>query len=39
MALWWLAINIGTERETYTSFMCRPTQRQIRSFKKLNKRK
>ncbi len=31
MALWWLPINIGTERETYTSFMCRPTQRQIRS--------
>ncbi len=33
-ALWWLAINVGTDKEGYTSFTCRPTKRQIRQFRK-----
>jgi hypothetical protein len=37
MAFWWLAVNVGTKNEAYTSFICRPTQRQIRNFKKLTK--
>lgn len=37
MALWWLAINIGTDKEDYTSFICKPTERQIRQFKKESK--
>ncbi|HHY0505128.1 TPA: DUF7279 family protein [Vibrio parahaemolyticus] len=37
MALWWLAINIGTDKEAYTSFNCKPTKRQIRQFQKSSK--
>ncbi|ENG8011164.1 hypothetical protein ABVF80_002015 [Vibrio alginolyticus] len=29
ISLWWLAINIGTDKEAYTSFVCKPTKRQI----------
>ncbi|EHC9866486.1 MULTISPECIES: DUF7279 family protein [Vibrio] len=36
ISLWWLAINIGTDKEAYTSFVCKPTKRQIRQFKKKN---
>ncbi len=38
VALWWLAINTGTENENYTSFTCKPTERQIRQFKKSQSR-
>ncbi len=37
MALWWLVINKGTDKEAYISFACKPTKRQIRQFKKESK--
>ncbi len=38
IALWWLVINAGTESEAYLSFSCKPTDRQIRHFKKIANR-
>ncbi len=37
MALWWLEINVGTDKEDYISYTCKPTKRQIRQFKKESK--
>lgn len=38
IALWWLVINAGTGSETYVSLSCKPTDRQIRHFKKIANR-